>query len=167
MLEQIKGNQPTTEFLYLGRTNKQTYNRRCNAPLTEGEQPSGGGWGSAPRAVTFIPMPVPNGVCGTCSYDKWVQYEVCRTCLGRGMGMNITAQVCFQPGGPGSYRDSFSASFSPTLSQPPVGAPESQECLQLWLAARLAKVAPSRRQAPVSCEGKTSFGFLAASGEEI
>ena len=43
--------------------------------------------------VTFIPMPMPNTVCITFSYNKWVQSEVCRTLFGRGMGMNITAQT--------------------------------------------------------------------------
>ena len=38
------------------------------------------------------PMPMPKSVCRTSLDNKWVQYEVCKTFLGRGMGMNITAQ---------------------------------------------------------------------------
>ena len=37
-------------------------------------------------------MPMPMPVCRTCLNYKWEQYEVCITFLGRGMGMNITAQ---------------------------------------------------------------------------
>ena len=41
-------------------------------------------------------MPMPKPVCRTSLNNEWVQYEVCRTSLGRGMGMNITAHfVCF------------------------------------------------------------------------
>ena len=43
-------------------------------------------------AVTFIPMPVPKPVCRTLVDNKRVQYEVCRTFRGMGMGMNIAAQ---------------------------------------------------------------------------
>ena len=42
-------------------------------------------------AVTFIPMPMPKTFCTTYLYNKIVQLEVCKTCSGRGMGMNITA----------------------------------------------------------------------------
>ena len=42
------------------------------------------------RAVPFAPMPMP--VCRTSLSDKWVQYEVRRTSLGRGMGMNLAAR---------------------------------------------------------------------------
>ena len=50
-------------------------------------------------AVPFIPMPVPKPVCRTCLNNKRVrgQYEVCTTFLGRGMGMNITAQPAANP----------------------------------------------------------------------
>ena len=40
-------------------------------------------------AATFIPIPMPK--CRTCSDNKWVQHEVCRCLLGRGMGMKIPA----------------------------------------------------------------------------
>ena len=43
------------------------------------------------RAVLFIPMPMPMPFCRTCLNSKRVQYEVCRTFLGRGMDMNIAA----------------------------------------------------------------------------
>ena len=45
------------------------------------------------RAVPFVPIPTPKTVCRTYLHYKWVQYEVCRTCLGRGMGINITAHI--------------------------------------------------------------------------
>ena len=48
---------------------------------------------SACWAVTFIPMPMPKRVCRTYYETKWVQYEVCRTLFGRGVGMNITAHL--------------------------------------------------------------------------
>ena len=38
-------------------------------------------------------MSMPNPVCRTSLNNKWLQYEVCRTFLGRGMGMNITAHI--------------------------------------------------------------------------
>ena len=38
-----------------------------------------------------IPIPMPMPVCKICSSSKWVQCEVCRTVLGRGKCMNITA----------------------------------------------------------------------------
>ena len=44
-------------------------------------------------AVTFIPMPMPKTVCRTTLYNKMIQLEVCTTFSGRGMGMNITAQL--------------------------------------------------------------------------
>ena len=44
------------------------------------------------RAAPVIPMPMPKPVSRTSLDNKWVQYEVCGTFLGRGMGMNITAQ---------------------------------------------------------------------------
>ena len=44
-------------------------------------------------AVTFIPMPMPKTVCVPNLYNKLVQLEVCNTCLGRGMGTNITAHM--------------------------------------------------------------------------
>ena len=43
--------------------------------------------------MPFIPMPMPKPVCKTPLNSMWVQYEVRITFLGRGMGMNITAQV--------------------------------------------------------------------------
>ena len=42
-------------------------------------------------AGTFIPTPMPKPVCRKSLNNRWVQYEVCITFLGRGMGMNITA----------------------------------------------------------------------------
>ena len=51
-------------------------------------------------------MPMPKTVCGTHVYNKLMQLEVCRTFLGRGMGMNITAQLhlllCSSPEGGGA-----------------------------------------------------------------
>ena len=45
-------------------------------------------------AVTFVPMPVPKTVSVTTQlFRKWVQNEMCKTCWGRGMGMNVTAQL--------------------------------------------------------------------------
>ena len=41
-------------------------------------------------AIHTLPMPKP--VCRTSSNNKWVQYEVRRASLGRGRGMNVTAQ---------------------------------------------------------------------------
>ena len=38
-------------------------------------------------------MPMPKPVCRTKLYNKIVQLEVCRTCSGRGMGINGTAQL--------------------------------------------------------------------------
>ena len=38
-------------------------------------------------------MPMPKPVCRASLNHKWVQLEVCRTFLGGGMGMNITAHV--------------------------------------------------------------------------
>ena len=46
--------------------------------------------------MTFIPMPMPmpmpKTVCIIHVYNEIVQLEVCITLLGRGVGMNITAQ---------------------------------------------------------------------------
>ena len=54
--------------------------------------------GSGSWAVTFIPMPMPKRVCITFSENKWVhEKEVCIIILGRGMGMNITAQFRVVP----------------------------------------------------------------------
>ena len=41
---------------------------------------------------THIPTPMPKVVCITHLYNILIQQEVCITCLGRGMGMNITAR---------------------------------------------------------------------------
>ena len=51
-------------------------------------------------------MPMPKPVCRTFLNNKWVQCEVCITFLGRGMGMNITAQYqsLAAGGGPGASR---------------------------------------------------------------
>ena len=35
---------------------------------------------------------MPKPACGRSLNDEWVQHEVCRTFLGRGMGISITAQ---------------------------------------------------------------------------
>ena len=37
-------------------------------------------------------MPMPKPVFRTSLNNKWVQYDACITCLGGGVGMNITAQ---------------------------------------------------------------------------
>ena len=42
--------------------------------------------------MPFIPMPMPKPVCRTKLFNKIVNLEVCLTCSGRGMGMNITAR---------------------------------------------------------------------------
>ena len=44
-------------------------------------------------AVPFIPKPMPKPVCRTNLYNKIVLLEVCRTCSGRGIGINGTAQL--------------------------------------------------------------------------
>ena len=46
--------------------------------------------------MPFIPMPMPKPVCITCLNNTWVQDGVCRTFLGRGMGMNTTAHPCLK-----------------------------------------------------------------------
>ena len=44
-------------------------------------------------AVTFIPTRVPRTVCRTNVHTEIVQLEVCKSCSGRGMCMDVTAPL--------------------------------------------------------------------------
>ena len=64
---------------------------RARAPPPPPRRPGGRPSGSPPELCQSYPCQCPSQSVEQCLNNEWVQYEVRRTFLGRGMGMNITA----------------------------------------------------------------------------